>query len=179
MVSKSIFNVSRFQKCKHKVPPPSLLKKCFFSQNLPWETKGKNLSFFFEKNYFQFFSRFFFHYISFQSQVGLFQKNSKKFLKKILRKSIGYPKVGFSLKKPTLRKAESHCSRTSQVTMSYIFKKFNKFLKKKMRMTMVWNNVIIIKIGVQKRHFILWNSPISVLQVGRCHFDMVKTQCLK
>ena len=143
------------------------------------DQRKKSEFFFFEKNYFQFFFRFFFHYISFQSQVGLFQKNSKKCLKKILRKSIGYPKVGFSLNNPTLRKAESHCSRTSQVTMSYIFKKFNKFLRKKLEMTMVWNNVIIKKIGVQKRHFILWNSPISVLQVGRCHFDMVKTQCLK
>ena len=128
----------------------------------------------------------FFHYklncalwIFFNPMWDFIKNKSEKILKKILRKSIGYPKVGFSLKKPTLRKAESHCSRTSQVTMSYIFKKFNKFLRKKLEMTMVWNNVIIKKIGVQKRHFILWNSPISVLQVGRCHFDMVKTQCLK
>ena len=135
--------------------------------------------FFLKKIIFNFFSDFSFIIFLFNPKWDFFKKNSKKFLKKILRKSIGYPKVGFSLKKPTLRKAESHCSRTSQVTMSYIFKKFNKFLKKKMEMTMVWNNVIIKKIGVQKRHFILWNSPISVLQVGRCHFDMVKTQCLK
>ena len=97
----------------------------------PLGDQRKKSEIFFWKKIFSIFFRFFFHYISFQSQVGLFQKNSKKFLKKILRKSIGYPKVGFSLKKPTLRKAESHCSRTSQVTMSYIFKKFNKFLRKR------------------------------------------------
>ena len=33
----------RFQKCKQKSPPPSLLKKSFFFQSLPWGTKGKNL----------------------------------------------------------------------------------------------------------------------------------------
>ena len=78
-----------------------------------------------------FFFRFFSHYIFFNPKWDFFKKNSEKILKKILRKSIGYPKVGFSLKKPTLRKAESHRSRTSQVTMSYIFKKFNKFLRKR------------------------------------------------
>ena len=149
-------------------------------KNLPWGTKGKNLKKKnFEKNIFNFFSDFSFIIFFFNPKWDFLKKNSEKILKKILRKSIGYPKVGFSLKKPTLRKAESHCSRTSQVTMSYIFKKFNKFLKKKMLIAIVWNAVIIKKIGVQKRHFILWNSPISVLQVGRCHFDMVKTQCLK
>ena len=141
--------------------------------------KEKIWDFFWKKLFSIFFSDFSFIIFLFNPKWDFFKKISKKFLKKILRKSIGYPKVGFSLKKPTLRKAESPGSRTSQGTMSYIFKKFNKFLRKKLEMNMVWNNVIIKKIGVQKRHFILWNSPISVLQVGRCHFDMVKTQCLK
>ena len=50
---------------------------------------------------------------------------------------------------------------------------------KPFKLSRVAQTLIIKKIGVQKRHFILWNSPISVLQVGRCNFDMVNTQCSK
>ena len=60
----------------------------------------------------------------------------KNFLKVLKKKNsdffLWYPKVGFSGKVPwPLKKAESHFFLLTLTKMTWIFKKFNKFLKRK------------------------------------------------
>ena len=75
----------------------------------------------FEKNYFQFFLRFFFHYIFFNPKWDFFKKNSGKILKKILRKSIGGT---LTWKKPTLGDQRKKSEKKNLKKKNCLIKKF-------------------------------------------------------